>query len=128
MPYYRDFKRLHDSVVIQLARRLKTEQPSHKIIANPKFKKMGPLRLTNQKPFYPDIIDLTTHLAYEVHWKGERKEEPFDYLPEPWKGINVFIVDFDVPETIVVRMPGFSFARIENESFIKMLFKAKNDG
>ena len=82
--------------------------------------------LSNQKPYFPDIIDMTMHFAYEVHWKGGRKEEPFDFLPEPWKGINVFIEDFDVPETIIVRMPGFYFARI-SETIIWLAQDAREE-
>lgn len=82
---------------------------------------MGPIMLLNQKPCFPDIIDMTMHFAYEVNWKGGRKEEPFDFPPDPWKGINVFIEDFNVPEKIIVRMPGYYFARIGEESFAKII-------
>lgn len=41
---------------------------------------MGPIMLLNQKPYFPDVIDMTMHFAYEVHWKGGRKEGAFDFL------------------------------------------------
>jgi hypothetical protein len=106
-----------------LISQIKTIRPSHRIVANPQIKKLQSINLPNHGAYFPDIIDFTAHLVYEVHWKGERKEEPFDNLPASWRGVNVFIVDFDVPETIVVKMPGFYFAGIKDDSYEKMIVR-----
>lgn len=117
MPYYRNNKNLHDSVVIRLARELKKKYPSHEIRANPQIKRQERLQLIDGNTYYPDIVDKSAKLVYEVHWKGGRKEESFDKLPEGWKGVNVFIDDSNTPCVIVVKMPGFRYVMIMDDKF-----------
>lgn len=117
MPYYKDNKRLHDSVVIKLAKKLKELHKDHEIIINPQIKKQGSIRLIDGTIYYPDIIDKTTKTVYEVHWKGKRKELEFDKLPVGWQGINIFIDDSTTPYTIVVKMPGFRYVIVDNVEF-----------
>lgn len=118
LPWFENNKRLHDAVVIALARQLKNNC-RHDVIANPKFKRQGSGTLILDKPYYADIIDETAKIVYEVHWKGERKEESFYDLPPPWKGVNVFIEDYDNPFTIIAKAPGYEFAFVERSSFSK---------
>ena len=107
-PYYDDSGRLHDSVVVYLARLLKKRHPDHEIVPNVKYrrKRQGPL-LRNGLAYYPDIADYSSKIAYEVHWKGSRKEASYDGLPEGWRGVDVFITDSSNPFCVVVKMPGF---------------------
>lgn len=79
-------------------------------------KRSGPPLKTGRE-YYPDVADYTAKLAYEVHWKGERKEESFDSLPEGWKGVNVFIDDAGTPFTVVVKMPGFKTAFVNKDNY-----------
>ncbi|AIF82949.1 hypothetical protein NTE_00873 [Candidatus Nitrososphaera evergladensis SR1] len=112
-PYYNE-KDTHDRVVAKLARCLKEKYPLHTIEPNVKYrrKRQGP-PLRNGRDYYPDVVDYTDKIAYEVHWKGSRKEESFDWLPEGWKGVNVFIDDMSNPFAIIVRMPGYGFTFVE---------------
>ena len=73
------------------------------------------MQLVDGSMYYPDIIDKSAKLVYEVHWKAERKEEAFDKLPEGWKGVNVFIDDSSSPYSVVVKMPGFRFVMIADD-------------
>lgn len=119
-PYFENDKKLHDKVVIKLAQQLRQKYSDHKLSVNPKFKRQGGgPKLDN--PYYADIVDETAKIVYEVHWKGKRKEANFYNLPEPWKGVNVFIEDHDTPFTIVVKVPDVEFACIERVRFSKML-------
>lgn len=109
MPYYKDIKELHDAVVVHLAADLKKKYPDHDIIPNVKYRrtrKAVPLRKEGAM-YYPDVVDMTDKIAYEVHWKGDRKEESFDSLQDGWTGIDVFITHPGAPRSIVVKMPGF---------------------
>ncbi len=120
MPYYKNNKNLHDSVVIRLGRKLKEMYKGHEIKVNPQIKKQECIKLQDGEPYYPDIIDKTAKIVYEVHWKGGRKEEKFGKLPEGWRGVNVFIEDCDTPCTIIVKMPGFKYASISANEFIDL--------
>jgi hypothetical protein len=120
MPYFENDKRIHDVVVVQLAKQIRQKYPDHKLSINPKFKRQGGGPKLNN-PYYADLVDETAKIVYEVHWKGERKEASFYNLPDPWKGVNVFIEDRDTPFTIVVKVPDVEFALIERSRFSKIL-------
>lgn len=120
MPYFENDKRLHDNVVIRLAQQLLAKYPDHKLSVNPKFKRQGGGPKL-ESPYYADIVDETAKIVYEVHWKGQRKEASFYNLPEPWKGVNVFIEDWDTPFTIVVKVPNIEFAFVKRSRFSKDL-------
>jgi len=115
MPYYKDLKELHDAVVVHLAAALKKKYPDHDIVPNVKYRrtrKAVPLREATAR-YYPDIVDVTDKIAYEVHWKGSRKEESFDSLQDGWKGVNVFIDDSSTPFSVLIRMPGYDIHTVE---------------
>lgn len=59
---------------------------------------MRKIQLVTGEYIYPDIIDLTNRLVYEIHIKGERRREYFDKLPDGWKGIKK-----ENPQTLVVK-------------------------
>ena len=110
---------VHDTVVVRLAQRLKRESPSDDIaIDAPKVRReRRGLQLRDGSTYIPDIINFTRRVAYEVHWRGERKEDLLDKLPEGWRLVNVFIDTAWSPETIVVRYPGLTFKRLTPEEF-----------
>ena len=114
MPWHQDRPDLHDTVVLRLARLLKAKYPDSDIVPNVKWKRsrQGP-PLTSGIGYYPDISDYTRKIAYEVHWKGSRKETSFASLPEGWRGVNVFIDDYLNPFTVLVRMPEFNVTFID---------------
>jgi hypothetical protein len=76
-------------------------------------KKRMNLLLNDGTDYYPDIIDCTAKLVYEVHWKGERKEESYQKLPDGWHGVDVFVTDSVSPSVIIVKMPGYKIARLD---------------
>ena len=43
--------------------------------------------------YYPDVVDFTNKVAYEVPVYGKRKEHQWSKMPEGWRGVNVFTVD-----------------------------------
>lgn len=116
MPWYEDDGKLHDTVVLHLAQHLKKKHPENDIRPNVIWRKTreGP-PLDADKSVYPDVVDYTAKLAYEVHWKGSRKEATFGSLPEGWAGVNVFIDDAANPYSIVVRMPGYQITVLDTE-------------
>lgn len=124
MPYYIDNnKRIHDMVVYHLLKALQKKYPRNRFSVNFKIKRSGggPLVLLDGSPYLADIADEDDKIVYEVHWRGERKEKQFDNLPPPWKGVNVFIDDWNTPFTIVVKVPDVEFAFIERSKFVKDL-------
>ena len=110
---------VHDTVVVKLAKRLKKENPGDDIaIDAPRVKRQRRgLQLRDGTTYIPDIANFTQKIAYEVHWRGERKEDLPGKLPEGWRVVNVFIDTAWSPETIVVRYPGLTFKRITPEEF-----------
>lgn len=120
MPYYRDNnKRVHDLVIVKLGQHLRKENPDHKYHINPKMKsKKKYITLRNGKHYYPDILDETGNVVYEVHWHGGRKEEHFDGLPDGWQAVDVFITHSMASSVIVARMPDFAVAKGEFEKLL----------
>ena len=43
--------------------------------------------------YYPDVVDFTNKVAYEVPVYGMRKEHQWSKMPEGSRGVNVFTVD-----------------------------------
>lgn len=72
--------------------------------------------LKNGKTTYPDIINNTKKMIYEIHVEGERREDCFDLLPNGWRGVNVFYDEPMNPEIIVIKLDSFEIKRIEWDS------------
>ena len=124
MPYYIDNnKKVHDKVVYHLFKALKKKYPRNRFSVNFKIKRSGggPSVLLDGSAYLADIADEDNKIAYEVHWRGQRKEKQFDNLPPPWKGVNVFIDDWNTPFTIVAKVPDVEFAVIEKDQFSRIL-------
>jgi hypothetical protein len=61
------------------------------------------ITLKTGETIYPDIVNASRKVVYEIHVKGERRGNYFGKLPDGWKGINVFYDEEDNPETMVVK-------------------------
>jgi len=83
-------KRHHEKVILELARKLQTYNPDANIVANSKFRKKHHRVPDMTVDYYPDVIDLTNNVAYEVHVYGNRAEQSWDNMPQGWRGVNVF--------------------------------------
>jgi hypothetical protein len=81
----------------------------------------GPSILLDGSPYLADIADEDEKIVYEVHSRGQRKEKQFDNLPQPWRGVNVFIVDRSSPYTIIARVPDTEFAKVQDSNFSKTI-------
>lgn len=103
----------HDPVILKLVRKLKEENPDHEIYVNMKIKGQKILLLQNGNSYRPDIIDETAKIVYEVHFKGERKEESYDLLPDGWTAVDVFITQSPASSAIVVRTLDMRTAKAE---------------
>ena len=92
MPFNDRMKRPHEKVILELARKLKTDNPDANIEVNSKFRKKHH-RVPNMPVDYnPDLIDFTNNVAYEVHVYGNRAGQRWDYMPQGWRGVAVFTV------------------------------------
>lgn len=54
-------------------------------------------------PYKPDIVNYTKKIAYEVHYRGDRKGNEFENLKEGWRGVNVFYDEEPNTETILIK-------------------------
>lgn len=87
-------KGAHERTIINLANVLRADSPEDDVFPNTTYKRRRrSINLRNNKIVYPDVVNFTRQIAYEVHWSGSRKEEHFDNLPDGWKGVNVFVTD-----------------------------------
>ena len=113
----------HEISIINLGKVLIRDNPADDIRANsaiPRKKKTVPG--TN---IYPDVINFTKKIAYEVHWKGNRKEEQFDNIPEGWRGVNVFIVGKRESEDVYVLDLNNNYAHIMDQDWQKVPMKVQ---
>ena len=85
------YKNAHELAIVNLWKVLKEERPEDDIWMNSRYRKEK--RTVPGTTIIPDAINFTKQVAYEVHWKGSRKEDHFSNLPAGWRGVNVFIVD-----------------------------------
>ena len=85
------YKNAHELTIVNLGKVLNEECPEDDIWINSRYRKET--RTVTGSSIIPDAINFTKQVAYEVHWKGRRKEVQFSRLPAGWRGVNVFIVD-----------------------------------
>ena len=88
-------------MIVKVGQYLHKKYPNSKLNLDVKAHNRPKITLTDGKEIYPDIMDETRKRIYEVHVKGQRKEDYFDKLPEGWYGVNVFYDKWMCPETIV---------------------------
>jgi len=110
------WRKRHEVLLNKVARWLKNENKSDDIRADQVSANRPQIILRNGKTIYPDIINNTKKMIYEIHVKGERKEDYFDLLPNGWRGVNVFYDEPMNPETIVIKLDSFEIKRIEWDS------------
>lgn len=102
----------HAILTLKVARWLKEENPDDEIGIY--FKKKVPkMILTNGKEYFPDLWNKTKKIVYEMHYRGQRKGEEFENLPNGWKGVNIFYDERDNPETIVIKFKGYEIKKIK---------------
>ena len=95
-------KRLHEKVILEHTKLLRSENPNADIQPNSKFRKKHHKVPDMPTDYYPDVIDLTNKVAYEVHVYGNRAEERWDKMPQGWRGVNVFTVDLWQKEDVYI--------------------------
>ena len=105
----------HETTIPALYRLLKSEFPEDHIWINSRWRtKHRPVPETN---IYPDVVNGTQRIAYEVHWKGERKEDNFQELPPGCRGVNVFIVDIWQTDDVYVMTLDHRYTHISREDW-----------
>ena len=62
--------------------------------------------LKNRIKIYPDIIDYTDKVIYEVQNSGNKKDDVFDNLPKDWRGGYIFITNNNCTEDYVYKPNG----------------------
>ena len=105
-------KRLHEKVILELARKLQTDNPDANIVANSKFRKKHHRVPDMPVDYHPDVIDFTNNVAYEVHVYGNRAEQRWDNMPQGWRGVNVFTVDIWQKDEVYVWSPDGEFIQL----------------
>ena len=90
-------------MIVKVGQYLHKKYPNSKLNLDVKAHNRPKITLTDGKEIYPDIMDETRKRIYEVHVKGQRKEDYFDKLPEGWYGVNVFYDEWMCPETIIFK-------------------------
>jgi len=105
----------HELTIVKLWKVLKREYPDEDIWMNTAYRHEK--RTVPGTNMIPDAINFTKQVAYEVHWKGERKEDHFENLPAGWRGVNVFIVDIWETSDVYVLTLNENYAHITSEDW-----------
>jgi len=113
-------KRLHEKVILELTRQIKAGRPDAHIQPNSKFRKQHHRVPDMSVDYYPDVIDFTNKVAYEVHLYGNGKvasEERWDKMPDGWKGVNVFTGDICQKDEVFVWSPDGEYVHINKDDW-----------
>ena len=110
-------KRLHEKVILELTKKLRANHPGADIQPNSKFRQQHHKVPDMPVDYYPDVIDLTNKVAYEVHVYGNRAEERWDKIPEGWRGVNVFTVDIWQKDEVFIWSPDGEFVHINKDNW-----------
>ena len=109
------YRTAHEKVILDLCKMLSTESPDDDIWPNSRYRKKK--RSVLDTNIFPDVVNFSKCIAYEVHWAGSRKEKQFSRLPEGWRGVNVFIADiWETQEVYVFSLDG-QFALITDDDW-----------
>jgi len=94
----------HEMTIVNLGKILAREYPGDDVWVNTKHRReKRPIPGTN---FWPDALNFSKQIAYEVHWAGNRKENQRDHYPPGWQLINVYITDIWEREAYVFNLDG----------------------
>ena len=108
----------HEGMCLNLGRVLQMDHSSDDIWVNSKYRHGR--RCVPGTNIFPDVINFTRHISYEVHWAGNRKESAFDRLPQGWRGVNVFITDIWQTEELYVLALDDRFCQITESDWISV--------
>ena len=117
MPFNARMKRLHEKVILELVGKLQADNPDANIVANSKYRKKHHRVPDMTVDYYPDVIDFTNNVAYEVHVYGNRAEQRWDKMPQDWRGVNVFTVDIWQKDEVYVWSPDGEFIQLNKSDW-----------
>jgi hypothetical protein len=83
---------LHEKVILELTRKLRADHPNANVQPNSAHRKEHHKVPDMPVDYYPDVVDFTNKIAYEVHVHRRRADEKWSKLPGDWRGVNVFTV------------------------------------
>ena len=111
-------KNAHELTIINLSKVLHREYPDDDIWMNTAYRHEK--RTVPGTTIIPDAMNLTQKIAYEVHWKGKRKENHFASLPDGWRGTNIFIVDIWETSDVYVMTLDNDYVHITSQDWLAM--------
>ena len=120
-------KRLHEKVILELTRQLRADHPNADIQPNSAYRKEHHKVPDMPVGYYPDVVDFTNKVAYEVHVYGKRKELEWNQMPDGWRGVNVFTVDIWQKEEVYVWSPDGEFVHINKADWQSVKKKPPQD-
>ena len=118
---------LHEKVILELTRQLRADHPNADIQPNSAYRKEHHKVPDMPVDYYPDVVDFTNKVTYEVHVYGNRKELEWNQMPDGWRGVNVFTVDIWQKEEVYVWSPDGEFVHINKDDWQSVKKKPPQD-